>query len=236
MKKPLIAVVSYSPNQEGRYYLPKAYIESIRGSGGTPLVILPGEQDAQEIEDIYNVVDGILLAGGGDISPNLYGGDYAKDNIYGVSNERDQTEFELTKIALKNDKPILAICRGLQVVNILLGGDLVADLADDKWLEHRERQDKGLEHAIKLTDSTVFNHLNIYTDQKMDILSWHHQAINRLGEGLEAVAFSPDNIIEACVLPSHKWFLGLQWHPEITFSKDENQRKIFKSFIDEAKN
>lgn len=235
-RKPLIVLVSADINALKQYHVYQNNVTALRSSGATAIVILPGESD---VENIYKIADGVLLTGGSDIDPALYGGDANKKNIYGVSQQRDSTEIRLANLALKGKKPLLAICRGLQLVNVILGGSLYEDIDNikfgDKHVIHRKSQTEPIEHEIKVTGGKIITQI-VGKNSTISGYSQHHQAIKKLAPGLEVVGYAADNLIECCELAGHNWFLGTQWHPEFSFETDKIQQKIFDVFVKEAEN
>ena len=207
------------------------YTSAIIQSGGIPFII-PTGISTQSINPILKHIDAIMLTGGGDIETKRFKGQN-NERVYGVDLDRDELEIELVLAAEQNKKPLLGICRGIQVINVALGGDLYTDIQDQKpgalrhdWYPNHPRDLLAHEVEIK-QDSLVFK---ITDMQSMEVNSLHHQAIKRLASGLIATAFAPDGIIEAVEKRDHPFFLGIQWHPEWLFPLSSTQ-KIFKSFV-----
>jgi putative glutamine amidotransferase len=177
-------------------------------------------------------LDGFILSGGGDIDPSLYGG-LSHPEIYGVDLERDQSEIALVKQAADSGLPLFGICRGIQVMNVALGGTLMAHLPDrvGAAVLHRHPEKKEVCHAVRLaTDSFLIQ--KIGTEQ-LEIVSYHHQAIDRLAASLKGVGHAPDGIVEAVEMPNHPFFIGVQWHPEL--SESPLQQKLFDAFVSAAR-
>jgi len=231
MSSPLIGVTGYSPNEKMQYTLPKAYIQSLRLVGCVPVMIAPGEK---RLKELYDRLDGLVFSGGGDIHPQHYQGDASHKAIYGVCEERDEFEMQLLKIALEGKKPILAICRGMQLTNIALGGTLVEHLPDDfgEDVVHRHSENKHVFHEVEVVKTSRLIHAT--ENGKMHSASWHHQALKKLGSGVVPVAFSKDGIVEAVEVEPHPWCLGVQWHPEISAHEDKFQKQLFIDFAKRA--
>ncbi|HSM24411.1 MAG TPA: gamma-glutamyl-gamma-aminobutyrate hydrolase family protein [Anaerolineaceae bacterium] len=211
------------------------YTQAIIHSGGIPLIIPTGISE-NSIPTIFQSINGILLTGGGDIETQRFKGD-DHPKVYGIDPDRDHLEIELVLAAIKYNKPLLGICRGIQVINVTLGGDLFTDISDQKpaalrhdWFPNHPRD--LLAHKVVIeTDSTL---LKIVKLTQFKVNSLHHQAIRNLSKQLTASAFSPDGIIEAVELKNHPYLIGVQWHPEWIYSMEPTTR-IFNSFINAAK-
>lgn len=181
--------------------IPKSYPDAIAQAGGLPL--LCSENCPDEMADFC---DALLLTGGDDLSPSFYGEEILNKTVK-IDALRDSFEIKLAESFLKKKKPILTICRGFQLINVLLGGDLYQDLVAQKGLYHLDTQ---LRHPIHACEGSVLAQL-FGTEFKVN--STHHQAVRKLGRGLKATAFSPDGIIEAYEHESGL-ILGTQFHPE----------------------
>lgn len=224
---PLIGITCYPRNEENRFHLPAAYVDAIRRAGGTPVLIPPGEM---HLDHLLRRLDGVLFAGGGDIDPVQYMGDQ-HDTIYGVNADRDHTELALMKVVLREAIPLLAICRGLQVLNVALNGDLVQHVPDmvDSAIPHRANPNGPERHEVHIERNSQL--VSIFGQSKVTTTSWHHQAVRRLGTGLQVAARSADGIIEAIELPDNPNVLAVQWHPEMSANIDPIQQKLFDHFV-----
>lgn len=205
MTRPLICVSTDSTLREGdtirSIVCPKSYPEAVAAAGGLPL--LCGEVCA---EDMADACDALMLSGGSDISPSYFGEEVLNDTVK-VNPDRDAYEMALTRAFLERQKPILAICRGFQIVNVVLGGDLYQDLAEQKDLHHLDR---ALRHPVRAEADSVLGRL-YGTD--FHVNSTHHQAVRNLGEGLRPTAWSPEGLVEAYEHTSGLIW-GTQFHPE----------------------
>ncbi len=223
--RPLIGVTTYPRSGQDRpaFFLPTAYVDSVRRAGGLPLLLAPGDERP---EDVLDHVDGIVFSGGGDLDPSYFEAD-PHPTQYGVDDERDRFELALMRGALERETPILAICRGLQVLNVVQGGDLHVHLPDvyGEAVLHRHPERRPIEHSVRLDPGS---HLaKIYGSTELRTISWHHQAVNRLGAGLAASAWAPDGTIEAVEVAGRPWVLAVQWHPEM---QPEDPR-LFAAFV-----
>ena len=200
-------------------------IEAVYAAGGEPVSIHPSVSVSEnEIDERLSFVDGVLLPGGGDISPALYGGADHED-LYGIDDVQDAFDVAVASWAQRTGRPLLAICRGLQIVNVARGGTLIPHLAEP----HR--------HVTSRLLLGADTHLSAITGQEaMAISCYHHQAIDKLGRGLHAVAWSDDGVMEAVESDrlDPQWFLGVQWHPEDTAETDSAQKAIFAALVDAA--
>ena len=179
-----------------------------------------------------DVVDGVVLIGGGDINPAEFGS-AGHETIYNLSAERDAMELALMRALLTHPKPVLAICRGMQILNTVLGGTLHVHLPDvvGESVLHRAPPRDPIQHSIQVAaDSELAKVIG----QQVHTASWHHQAIDQLGQGLKAVAWAPDGVIEAVELEGRQDLLAVQWHPEITAAEDNGQQHMFDWLIKQA--
>ena len=228
MRRPIIGITTYGRDEDNRFRLPCLYVDSIRRAGGVVVLIPPGEQHGEEI---FSVVDGVILAGGGDVDPALYGG-RKHETIYSVDAERDKTEVALVHHLVEARVPTLGICRGHQVINVALGGTLYEHLPDvvGEKVVHRLPPREPTEHSIVVSAESKM--ASLLGESSFAAASWHHQAVRKLGEGLTAVAQAPDGTIEGCELPSHPWFYSVQWHPELMAHVSPTQQRLFDSLVD----
>jgi len=175
-------------------------------------------------------VDGLILAGGGDIAPAAYDGE-PHETIYSVSEERDQFEFALVRAALvRPSTPLLCICRGMQVLNVACGGSLHAHVPErfGATVAHRLPPRLRSQHAVRIAAESFLARLVGIGEP--EVCSWHHQAIDRLGNGLRPVAWAEDGVIEAIEHTTHSWCIGVQWHPEMQLG-DANQQRLFAGLV-----
>jgi putative glutamine amidotransferase len=203
----------------------RALVEAVYAAGGEPLTIHPSaDVSPAGIDDRLNFVDGVLLPGGGDVSPALYGGD-DHDDLYDVDPLQDAFDVAVAMWTQRTERPLLAICRGVQVVNVARGGTLIT---------HLEEPHRHVRSHLTFGKDT---HLAAVTGHHAVTIScFHHQAIDELGEGLHAAAWSQDGVVEAVETETAdpQWFLGVQWHPEDTAETDPAQQAIFAGLIHAA--
>ena len=175
-----------------------------------------------------NRIDGVLLAGGGDVDPKLYGGDSAVASL--VNRQRDDFEIALIKVAMEKKLPILGVCRGCQILNVAHGGTL-RNLMDDE--QHADRHFNLSGHPIDLADQSQLAKI-LKTNRLAKVKSFHFQAVKKLGKNLRITATGPGGVVEAIEGTGDSWILAVQWHPELEVG-DPQQEKILKAFISEAK-
>ncbi len=223
-RRSLIGIVGYGRTKNPKWYsLPIRYVEALRRAGGRPFIIPPGESD---VSPYVEHLDGFVLAGGGDIAAEHFGQE-PHPQISDVDPERDLTELELARTVVEHRKPLLAICRGIQVLNVALGGDIIQHLPDvaGEKVAHKTRDGNVVTHRITArTDSQV---AKICGGESFDVASKHHQVVGRLAEGVRAVGWSDDGLIEAIELDECLEVLGVQWHPEVTAEEDPRQQALF---------
>lgn len=212
------------------------YSDAIIRSGGIPIVI-PISEDETYIRDIADRIDGLLLSGGADMDP-LLSYQRADAKTGRVSPKRDNQELLLLDYIYKNtNKPILGVCRGLQLINVYFKGNLILDLPSSGYLTHTIANNERYNpiHGVTITEGSLLR--EIIGNEKAYVNSLHHQAIGELGKGLRATAISEDNVIEAVESENVKerFILGTQWHPEMTSIKDKSHQRIFDYFITSAK-
>jgi len=209
------------------------YEESVRRSGGE-VRVLHSASDAPA--DVIASVDGLLLAGGGDVRPDLYGA-VAHPTFDPAEPGRDEYEMELVRLAFEKDLPVFAICRGVQLLNVARGGTLIQDIPDEvgTTVEHRVKEPRfALAHDVWLTPGSLLEQTlreRLENADSCAVNSRHHQAPKELGEGLIASATAPDGVVEAIEDPSHRFVLGVQWHPE-NFWRTGEFRTLFEGFVD----
>lgn len=229
MQRPRIGVTTYHRDREGRprFQLPTAYVDAVRAAGGAPVLLPPGDPHPARLLD---GLEGLVLAGGGDVHPaRLRREPHATS--YAMCEERDAFELELLGEALARALATLAICRGAQVLNVLRGGDLLDHLPDHvgEAVPHRVSQQAHARHAVALRPGSRLAAL--YGAERLEVASWHHQAVGRLGEGLAAVAFAEDGVVEALELADAPWLLAVQWHPELDTDPGSPGRVLFEHFV-----
>jgi putative glutamine amidotransferase len=239
-RPPLIAVPAYlvrSGRVEGwvtaAVATPETYLTALRRSGGRGAIVMPDELAEGEAEQLLDDFDGLLLIGGGDLDPETYGQPRERE-VYGVVARRDGFEVPLTRAAVGRSMPTLAICRGHQALNVALGGTLEQHLAPGP-VSHGVPGVAGgsCAHAVRVREgSKLATALGATT---ATVSSQHHQAIDKLGTDLEAVAWGEDGVVEGIELAlPDQWVIGVQWHPEDTAGTDAVQQRLFDAFVTEV--
>ena len=233
MARPLIGISSYGrAGTRQTFSVPCEYVDVVRLAGGVPVVLPPVEG---EVPEALDAIAALILSGGGDIDPSHYGGARHEAN-YGISAERDHFELTLARAAMaRPELPILCICRGMQLLNVALGGDLVAHIPDrygDRVLHREGSRRRHVTHPVRLEAESQVARLLGTTE--LEVPSWHHQAVGRLGGALRAVGWSPDGVIEAVESPAHSFVVAVQWHPELSALTDPRQMRFFEALIGAA--
>jgi len=247
--KPLIAITVREVVSEKEFWAPTlhgqhhTYADSIVRAGGAPFV-LPLVHDEQVLRRLYEQCDGLLLTGGSDVDPSVYGEpDSARKKIpkgglqeMPVSKRRDKQEIQLLRWALEDDKPVLGICRGMQLINVSLGGNLYHDLSVEMPASHNHevgyhKQDfRHLSHLLNIEPDSLL--AKVLENDKIPTNSLHHQGIKQVGKGLKACAHAEDGVIEAIELPGKLFVIGVQSHPEaLEYDTEPRWRKLFKAFV-----
>ena len=214
MARPVVGITTYVTQAQWGYWdveaalVPASYVRAIERAGGRPVLIPPSEDG---VEETLAAVDGLLFSGGSDLDPELYDQE-PHDETFGVVPERDRAELALLQAALARDMPVLAVCRGSQVLNVARGGDLVQHLpdvvGDDK---HKHTPGTFGDHDVTLEEGTRLASL---LGERAPVKSHHHQGFGRVGDGLRVAAHAEDGTIEAVEDPSRRFALGVLWHPE----------------------
>ena len=211
-------------------YCFRDYIEAVRIGGGYPF-LLPIMEDPEYLPDVLRYFHGVLLIGGEDVDPGRYGAN-ADPNLGRVDPDRDEAELRVVKLALEADLPLLAICRGLQVLNVAVGGTLLQHIPTaipNALIHTRGGNDPERYHDITFTPDATMKAW--YTRSTIKVNSSHHQAIDQLGAGLHVAATAPDGVIEAVELPGYDFVTAVQWHPERMIAQSAEQLELFEQFI-----
>jgi putative glutamine amidotransferase len=238
MPTPIIGITTF--RQLNKYGLPmiclmESYVQAIVQAGGAPFLIPLGLPE-ELLKEMINKVDGLLFTGGGDIDPNLYGGE-AHPKVDQVDEDRDRMEMQAIKDSMRARKPFLGICRGLQLVNVAAGGALYTHITDQypDALEHCYYPDWPRAHIAHEVNIKANSRLaQALGTKEVRVNSQHHQGISKLAPGLEANAFAPDGLIEGIEIPNYPFGLAVQWHPE--WLRDQQpMRALFAAFIQAAR-
>lgn len=237
MSKPLIGVTTYrftNKHNYPQYGISEAYMQALIAAGAHPVAI-PLNFPISDLETLLQRLDGILFSGGGDIHPKNYkGSDHPK--VLGVDDERDRLEMALFQWVWKLGKPFLGICRGMQLINVALGGTLYEDILEQhpnamrhQFAEKRSRD--YLAHEVEIQPESRLR--EILGVERLRVNSLHHQGVRQLAEGVHCAALAPDGIIEALEVAGHPFGLAVQWHPE-NLQAYPPARALFRAFVQSA--
>lgn len=231
---PLIGITAASdPRMPEHYLLRWDYIHSIVAAGGLPVILAPVASMDSDI--LLERIDALILSGGGDIAPTSYGQTEEVKPVM-VDQERDRFELAMISGALQRDLPVLGICRGMQLINIACGGDLIQDIPNQtsSTISHDDpsRPRYTLSHDVTLAPNTLLK--RIVGSKNFAVNSFHHQAVNRLGSDLTIGAVSADGLVEGIVLETHRFVVGVQWHPESLCSLGAPFTSLFEALISQA--
>ncbi len=228
--EPKIGIVVCGLAEGQRQFVPNAYIQAVRYSGGIP-VILPLIRSDHMLENYVSFCDGFLFCGGNDITPLLFGQEPLNGN--GKTDiTLDLFQIRLMKRVLKTEKPVFSICRGMQVYNVACGGSIYQDISlqPGKHLNHMQQSYTRGEVSHRITVERG-SRLREYTGRYLYVNSFHHQTIDKPGANLNVCARASDSTIEALEMPGHRFSLGVQWHPECMYRKSLEMRELFRAFV-----
>jgi putative glutamine amidotransferase len=231
VKRPLIGItIGYSTKDHELFTLRDDYVRAVEKAGGLPIVLAPGRpEDAAEL---LSRLDGLLMTGGADVDPGLYG-EEPHETVTRIIPERDAFEIALCQGALGKDQPLLAICRGQQVLNVATGGTLVQDIPSQVVGAHdhdppKERWETA--HPVRILPRTRLR--EILERETIEVNSFHHQAVRDLGQGLVVSAESTaDGVIEGIEIPGRRLAVGVQWHPEAFWDRPHDFQPLFEALV-----
>ena len=233
MNKPLIGILPLVDIERESYWMLPGYMKGIEKAGGTS-VMLPLTSDKETLRKFVNDFDGFLFTGGHDVSPSFYR-EEVSDNCGECCPMRDEMETILLPMVLEQGKPVLGICRGLQLINVALGGSLYQDLPTQHQSSVCHRQPAPYDqpiHLVELIPNTPLQ--KCLGKDELPVNSCHHQGIKELASGLQPMAYAKDGLVEAVWKPGSRFVWAVQWHPEFSHKVDENSRKIFRAFVKAA--
>jgi putative glutamine amidotransferase len=228
--RPLIGITSYAEEirwgawTEEAALVPLAYVRAVEHAGGRAFVIPPAESG---LEETLDALDGVIFSGGGDIDPGLYDAEPHPETDEPRA-ARDAAELRMLEAALERDMPVLAICRGSQVLNVARGGDLVQHLPEEVGHDrHRHEPGSFSDHDVTVAAGS---RLGAVLGERAPVKSHHHQAYGRIGQGLREVAWAEDGVVEGLEDPEKRFALGVLWHPE-----EGEDFALFKALVEEAR-
>ena len=228
--KPVVGVMPLWDEEKENIRMLPAYMDGISLAGGLP-ILFPFTEDREEAAQLVRMCDGILLPGGPDVAPELYR-EASIGECVSVCPKRDTLEFMAFEEALAQDKPVFGICRGIQVINVCLGGSLYQDLPTQHPSETVHHQsppyDRPVHDVLIAEGSPLHKCVGV---GRLSVNSHHHQAISRLAPGLKAMAYSPDGLVEAVFMPEKRFVRAVQWHPERMLKTDPHSRELFRAFL-----
>jgi putative glutamine amidotransferase len=228
MTKPLVLIVGrLADDAKGVRGAPfaagRTYFNAVTAAGGVPLMLPPIVDLVDEVASVIARVDAVVLHGGGDIDPRRYGQEASAEQLYGIVAEHDEVELAVVRAALDADTPTLAICRGLQVLNVAMGGTLQQHIGTEShWFAHRT--DVTVVEGSRLAAALGGTHPS-------SCHCVHHQAIDQLAPGLTVTARTADGIVHGVELDTARWVVGTQWHPEDTAASDPQQLALFEALL-----
>jgi putative glutamine amidotransferase len=232
--RPVIGLIPLYDDDKESYWMLPGYMKAIEETGGLP-IMLPLTSDEDELDEAYSLCDGLLFTGGHDVSPELYG-ELAKKTCGKPCITRDRMECYLIDKCLRDDKPLLGICRGIQLLNAHLGGTLYQDLPTEyqcKAEHHMAPPYDRKAHDVEVFDNTLL--AKIIGSGIHEVNSYHHQAIKELSPEVTKMAVSEDGLIEAIAVNNHRFAIGVQWHPEFSYYNNEESMKIVTAFVNECR-
>ena len=210
----------------------RLYSQAIAHAGGVALQVPPVAQSVESAIELVSRFDGVIIQGGGDIDPSLYGQKQISSKIYGISAEHDALEMAIVRAAVDQNKPVLAICRGMQILNVALSGTLHQDLGE--VLEDGEAHWNTFHEIVLTADSRVARAMKTTSPKRSH--SFHHQALDKVAQDLIVTGRAADNTVEVVEHKSAHWIVGVQWHPEDDAKTEPDQQNLFDGFIDAIRN
>jgi putative glutamine amidotransferase len=231
--KPIIGIgadVLRSRAKRERSFAYMTYVEALQRAGAIPLVIPPV---ADNVATISELLDGVLLAGGFDCDPELYG-EERHETVETMDRRRQESDLALARLAREQQIPALGICLGLQMMNVAAGGTLIQDIDSqiETEIQHASEPENRVRHDVSIKPGTRL--ASILTASGMNVNSSHHQAVGRIGDGLSVAAHAPDEVVEGIEDPAHPFYVGVQWHPE-DMEGEQSAAELFEAFVAAAR-
>lgn len=233
MKKPLIGLTPSVDDTNGDIKARPGYLSALKAVGAVP-VVLPLKVSEEDLKQLSEALDGFLFTGGPDVHPFVFG-EETQARCGNVSPERDEMELTLLPLVMEQKKPVLGICRGIQLLNIAMGGDIWQDISTQVHRDFPIAHSQPFvysspSHTVRLTEGSRLARISGSCELKVN--SMHHQAVRTTAPCLTAVGYSPDNLVEALEMSDYPFFLGVQWHPEYLWERDDTAFRLFKGFVD----
>ena len=234
--KPMIGICTRKMDKEffPSVGAPRSYVEAVIRAGGIP-ILMPFELAVEDQAHLLNSLDGVIFTGGGDLAVKYYGGTMS-DLVTDIDDDRDRFEMDLAKLVLKSDLPVLGICRGLQLLNVAMGGSLIEDIPSEvadavahPYVEG-DAFDK-LVHSIEIKEDSLLG--EVCGVKELQVNSLHHQGIRMVADGLDAVAWAPDGVVEGAVMQDRAFGVLVQWHPEC-LPEEAHAQALFAAFVQAA--
>jgi putative glutamine amidotransferase len=231
VRRPLVGItIGYSAQNAELFTLRDDYVRAVEKAGGLPVVLVPGRPE--DAADLLSRLDGLLMTGGADVDPGLYG-EEPHETVTRVIPERDAFELGLCREALEKDRPLLAICRGHQVLNVATGGTLIQDIPSQVVGAHDHDPEKErweTAHQVRILPRTRLR--EILERETIEVNSFHHQAVRDLGQGLIVSASSTvDGVVEGIEMPGRRLAVGVQWHPEAFWDRPQDFQPLFEALV-----
>jgi len=236
MRKPLIGLTPAHDTESGDIKARPTYMQALKAAGAIP-VVMPLDAPEEDLKQLSQDLDGFLFTGGPDVHPFLFG-EETQAHCGNVSAARDQMEISLLPMIMELKKPVLGICRGIQVLNIALGGDIWQDIPSQVTREFPLAHSQPFHydmpcHTVAISEDSLLAQISGSSSIKVN--SMHHQAVRNLAPGLIASAYSLDHLIEALEMPGYPFFIGVQWHPEYLWEKKGEAFRLFQTFVKACK-
>ena len=232
MSAPRIGVTASATKEDASIHRVPENLTRTMELAGAEMITLDYPLNKEEINRIFPTLDGVIMAGGPDVHPKYFGQEI--DPYCGtIAEDRDVMELYVMKRVMEADMPVLGVCRGMQLINIALGGTIHQDVVHHMNIVHRQGEGIRYWHDIVFEGESMLRRL--VPSEHYPVNSYHHQAVDALADGLIPTAYSPDGLIEAYERPASKFLMGVQWHPEVSYTADSFSRKIFARFLEACK-
>ncbi len=234
-----VGALHMSPSSALYLAVRPTYSHAVEMAGGAPILI-PLQVGQASLRRIYEQLDGLIFSGGGDVDPTRYGAPTLSPHTTEIDPARDEVEIQLARWAVEDNKPLLAICRGVQVLNVALGGTLIQHIPDEvpHALPHEAHSDEAfqrLAHEVTVTPGSKLHIALGLNGDRLSVNSLHHQALAKIGRGLRVVARAGDGIVEGVEIPDRRFIVGVQWHPEALVDTVPPMRHLFESLVSAAR-